>query len=80
MLILANFLDPPQVKEDKEDVKKLAGVLTEEKVFKDLGPRQHPSFPQFKKSLLEDLDLNNFLIWIEEKTEEFQKMYGNINL
>lgn len=66
--------------EDIAGVQLLANELKNAQIFKNLGLRQHYSFPQFEKSLLAKLDQNTYAEWITKKTEEFQKIYGNIEL
>lgn len=66
--------------QDIEDVQKLTMEFHKAELFKKQAPRQHPSFPHFPRSLLSDLDMDKFLLWLHEKDNQFSRIYGDVKL
>ena len=66
--------DHSSVKEDVEGVKNLATEFKREQILCHVGICQHNSYPNFPISVLSELDMEKYEIWISQLEEEFAKL------
>jgi hypothetical protein len=62
---------------DKEDVKKVVGIVLKDKLLVKMSARSHRSFPGADLNPLHKFDKKKTINWVKAKIKEYQKYKGN---